>query len=830
MNPLRNRWVARAVVIAFGLSSLALVACHARLSGQSESYWVDPDDSKLKQPWDSDAPKPFAGNTVGEQDRMYQRTSMIGDHGDFIRYVDDSFALVVNSMYLAPQPAVVTIGRTDVVVFCETWLNAADTSAEPLNQIVYIGANQLIPSRLNFENHLAFGPAYFQGSPVKIRFTVMLQKSKDGGIPFLDVPGEATSDRSLIEIIESISKATQAGQLASEAVALAREVLRSLPDVVVFDYEFTGFSVNPESLRGGMDFVASAVVGEMAVLEQAVPRNVPVDELEDELNLVNLDHERRIFADLRSAQASTELPTVEKFVNLAGGFADKMSAGAKTILAIRTDLETLEQQTIVARTNELQTAIGIGTSAADFETAIRKGTTLPETAQGRPRFNAGASNLALYMNENVTQLMIDAAVGEAWLKMSPRPLKSEGKATLNDVWDQWDTAQTHPKLTAVADKLVLRRNDLTTLQNTLDEAKRSIISVRENLNGLVQTPENQPPAFKEAPLPSIGNSLRGIRDDADTAARSLESTARGEPIIKDISDKAGEIRLAIDGLSKDFNDELQRLKDARETLSERIRQAGATGNTSGEPGRDAMNPRGWWVYRGDTNWNEKAPWLRWGTYALVETQRRGEIPAFAVDVCDNATFNGGWLYLPDQAHANQRLLGRSWLLFTILPGQSAESRDVLERSSRYAGEIIARLRSSNANAAAQGQNLQNLAVDLSEATFLDALSNRIAREASEWTQRIRDGQLGDYTDLQGQWVARLNSIRDDAVNSETYGNLKNRQGFNRKFAASWAEIQNRWLDKFDAVWRFHHGRIAPPAAQPQTREQGAVPATAGDAH
>lgn len=217
--------------------SLALGGCAGwdasgtdRRAGQVELFHVAPSDQALVRPLSPTDPL----------QSMRSRTDLSQNFGDPIQFSSDVVTLQVHSLYLDDLPATLT-GSRDVVVFSEVWENAADAfNATPLTSIVYLGKNQLIPGRMNFSGALAYGPAAYKGTPLKIRFTVMLlQRAR----------GEQQAD--VAEVISKYASAVPTyGAIASEVVGVIRDMLRAQADVITFDFDAVLASYRPARALG----------------------------------------------------------------------------------------------------------------------------------------------------------------------------------------------------------------------------------------------------------------------------------------------------------------------------------------------------------------------------------------------------------------------------------------------------------------------------------------------------------------------------------------------------------------------------------------------------
>lgn len=232
---MRRHALAVPALAALAMLGSCSTASTKRVTGQSERFIIDPSTLKLRSTLPGFADSDIAPPT-------FDRQVVNAKFGDPVRYDDDVVALQVVSVHLQHLPATF-LGSNDVIVFSEVWENgAAGYSATPLNSIIHIAKNQMIPGRLSFEGNMGYGPTTFKGHPFKIRFTVMIlqkDKGKEAGSA-ADVIGNFTTAATL---------ATPYSMVASSMVGLVREILRAQPDVIAMDYEFTDLSHAPETLR-----------------------------------------------------------------------------------------------------------------------------------------------------------------------------------------------------------------------------------------------------------------------------------------------------------------------------------------------------------------------------------------------------------------------------------------------------------------------------------------------------------------------------------------------------------------------------------------------------
>lgn len=160
--------------------------------------------------------------------------------GDPIRSNDDVVTIQVESAYVQQLPFRLT-GSKDVIIFADVWENGAMGlgSEASLTSIVYVGANEKVPGKLNFRDMLAYGPTKFKGHPLRIQFTMMvLQKSA------------SDKQASAVDIISAIAEAAapQYSPITSSVAKTLKGILKAQPDIKFFDFNVTFVSDRPEGL------------------------------------------------------------------------------------------------------------------------------------------------------------------------------------------------------------------------------------------------------------------------------------------------------------------------------------------------------------------------------------------------------------------------------------------------------------------------------------------------------------------------------------------------------------------------------------------------------
>lgn len=226
------------------LSAVILAACAqtVRRSGQVEMFGLTDapgsDGGRIGLP----VYRHHTAEVSIEQARMGPDARVDARFGDLVRFPTDTITITVPTVYLDHLPATLssaTTGRYDAMLFAEVWENGAVDRSEPsLNRIVHVALDQHIPGRLNFSNAIAYGPTYFKGHPLRIKFTlVLLQKRAKQHTD--------TAAKSLQDFISVAGAGTAVGPAASTVIGLIRQVVKSLPDVEAFDFEATLLPFRP---------------------------------------------------------------------------------------------------------------------------------------------------------------------------------------------------------------------------------------------------------------------------------------------------------------------------------------------------------------------------------------------------------------------------------------------------------------------------------------------------------------------------------------------------------------------------------------------------------
>lgn len=225
MNPFQQIRVMalRIAAVLLSIACCTQTGCQDRVSGQVEAFAI----------------------TGGKLQRFNAQAPAVRAHpadpgeGEPIRSNDDVVTIQVESAFLHDLPPRLT-GSNDVIIFVDVWENAATGYNSPsLTSIVYLGKNQKVPGRFNFRDALAYGPTRYKGHPLRIRFSMMVlqKKQADQGASTIDVIGAF-----------AVTAAPQYGIITSEVAKALQSVLKAQPDIIVFDFEATFLSDQPEGL------------------------------------------------------------------------------------------------------------------------------------------------------------------------------------------------------------------------------------------------------------------------------------------------------------------------------------------------------------------------------------------------------------------------------------------------------------------------------------------------------------------------------------------------------------------------------------------------------
>ncbi|HWB53803.1 MAG TPA: hypothetical protein VG722_06410, partial [Tepidisphaeraceae bacterium] len=399
----------------------SLVGCQGRMVGQVELLGVRHGDQTLYHFGSSDAPVPKT------------RTNVLPTFGDPVRLQQDVVTVQVDSAYIRDLPPRLT-GSKDVVLFAEIQQDAAiGYGGEKTTSIVYVGKNQRIPGRLNFNGNLVYGPAAYSGHPPKIKFTLMVLQS-----------AAANQEQSVINVISNLAGAAapQYAGVSSTVAAAVRDILLAQPDIVAFDYEATFLSDHP-----GVAVVAT----EDSAENPSRPwlrygRYVLLETLgykSDSQSLWNWMQPSDIFFDgvaLRDKTNNRALPANYLVFSVVPGQISEedatLSAASDQSERLLSELRQPETQTataitdIVDQSKNMLLQVMRSRAAAIAAQAVRTAEAQVPTTQPAER------------NSQITQL-ITQRFDQQWLKLiSNLPAGNPDSATLNqirqEVLQQWE--------------------------------------------------------------------------------------------------------------------------------------------------------------------------------------------------------------------------------------------------------------------------------------------------------------------------------------------------------------------------------------------------------
>jgi hypothetical protein len=262
-----RRFPAPAAVALSVLLPVTLLGCKARTSGQVEAFQPERTTKGEKTtttltPMSSGREYPALG-LIEENLRIGANARIEPQIGDLVRFTTDSVTIVIPTMYIDKVRGAFgdITGRYDMVLFAEVWENGAhDRSTPPLNRIVFLAVDQRLPSRLNFVDAIAYGPTFFKGHPIRIKFTLVLAQRRD----------KENADTGL-KTLEQLSSLAQVGAPTSSAVSaaigLARTVVKNIPDVEAFDFEMTLLPYRPSGVSERSRSVAKTLITKLSAIQ-----------------------------------------------------------------------------------------------------------------------------------------------------------------------------------------------------------------------------------------------------------------------------------------------------------------------------------------------------------------------------------------------------------------------------------------------------------------------------------------------------------------------------------------------------------------------------------
>jgi hypothetical protein len=260
-----RRFPAPAAVALSVLLPVTLLGCKARTSGQVEAFQLQSNEATKAitlNPTSRERVYPELEPTwenlrIGEQARINPQI------GDLVRFTTDSVTIVIPTMYIDEVRGGLgdVTGRYDMVLFAEIWENGAhDRSTPPLNRIVFMAVDQKLPSRLNFQDAIAYGPTFFKGHPIRIKFTLVLAQRRD--------KENADTGLKTLEQLSALAQlsAPTSGAI-SAAVGLARTVVKNIPDVEAFDFEMTLLPYRPSGVSERSRSVANPLMDKLSAIQ-----------------------------------------------------------------------------------------------------------------------------------------------------------------------------------------------------------------------------------------------------------------------------------------------------------------------------------------------------------------------------------------------------------------------------------------------------------------------------------------------------------------------------------------------------------------------------------
>lgn len=214
-------------------ANLPVAGCAARKSGQVELFLIRESDGRLRP-----------SLTVAADDLKGSPSSTtrhaVPSFGDPVRLNSDVLTVQVDSVYLHHLPVTFT-GSRDVILFADIWENAALPYDQPnLTNIVYLGRNQTIPGRLNFEGNLAYGPTLFKGHPLRIQFTILVLQREIG-----------ERSAAVVDVVQTLISSTSddsSAVIGPDIAGVIKAILSAQPDIVAFDFCAVFLSDSPEDL------------------------------------------------------------------------------------------------------------------------------------------------------------------------------------------------------------------------------------------------------------------------------------------------------------------------------------------------------------------------------------------------------------------------------------------------------------------------------------------------------------------------------------------------------------------------------------------------------
>lgn len=812
-----------------GVSALLLpCGCVSRQTGQNELFWVDVDDRLVR---------PGAYSTTKKAvDQIWERKSLTGTWGDYVRYNDDVLTVAVDQVYLdsLPSPAV---GPRDVVLFAEVWENAAEGfKAQSLNQIVFIALNQQVPGRLNFTGNLAYGPTRFKGHPLKIKFTLMLVQSGDTQTILPAFSGRATS-RSPLDVLNSLkSVADLAGpqaQLASEAVTVARELLRAQPDIAVFDFEATFYSVAPEGLTATI--LSQTATGDQPIMlpksrfetikkqlaDLRDAKRVSLDSLSDSIDVV-----RKATTPIQTssalggpATAPSTLPTSTpsrqeaRLAKMEVQLAQFRQQAADTAR----DIESLRNRTLEALNLRMKTHTDSSPKIREIQNVINKldklvaVTSIDDTSivkAGKvPIEQLSGDQLVLWQNVISDVGTVAIADSDSGIRKAIDDLRQKVRAAIENAKETQKALHDIGGAGVPGDdieKLGDLKGRIVKLKSVAEASQRTDLFQGLQRNEFAL---NEATSKLAAEVVTFRSSLQAERGRLDkvvpqSSIQTLqEATVKlevgslaSQTIVDELSsvlDKIGAIIESLDDLTR------AAIKQETDALRDRVAKVNAANVqlasdasavaylvVEGDPLSQVSTT---WTIRKDGNWKIDRTWLRWGRYVLLETLPYGKPrPEPHVDDSGNLYLSGGWV----ERKRTDALIreNRNYLGFSILPYQPAQDDEVLLKATADSADLMKAIR---------GSSTTDL-VTAVDSFKTEVLYSRAERQLDHAAQKIVSQlPVTNATDLGWQNILdhQLDGVATK-IKADISGSLGNKaEEFAKRIDALTGQISARWKDK-----------------------------------
>ncbi|MCG3132365.1 MAG: hypothetical protein FLDDKLPJ_03204 [Phycisphaerae bacterium] len=209
--------------------------CSVRQSGQQELFVIE--EATME------AYRPLSHRKVSPNEPI--RSQVIPTFGDRIQSTDDVVSIVVDSVFIADLPPTwssVTTGSHDVLAFVEVQESEPTSlgNKTALTRILYAKPDDRDNRKLNFNGAIAYGPTYFKGRQLGLKFSIMvLQKRK--------TEQQARIVKAIADIGASANP--EFAGVVSELAGMVKSILSTQPDVEVFDFHAVLVPYKPSGLR-----------------------------------------------------------------------------------------------------------------------------------------------------------------------------------------------------------------------------------------------------------------------------------------------------------------------------------------------------------------------------------------------------------------------------------------------------------------------------------------------------------------------------------------------------------------------------------------------------